>query len=662
MKNINRILIANRGEIAVRIIKTACEMGIETIAVHDVSEAEAMHVKKADKAVSLGEGTLKDTYLNIDKIIQIARENEVDAIHPGYGFLSENPSFAEACQKNHIVFIGPGPEAIRLMGNKLEAANTAKKINIPLLKYPSETNKGGIPELNAGDFPIMVKASAGGGGKGMRIVRQPEELKDAMESTAREAKNYFGDDTVYIEKYLANPKHIEIQVLADHHGNAVHLFERECSIQRRHQKIIEEAPSPALSEETRKKMTEAALRIVREINYTNAGTVEFLLDSTENFYFMEMNTRIQVEHPVTEMITGVDIVREQIRIAQGLPLSFTQEEVKMNGHAIESRIYAEDVNKNFLPSPGKLQRFIQPEMTNIRIDSGILTSAEISPDYDPMIAKVSAWDEDRSSAIQRLTNGLNRMAATGIKNNLSYLRKTINHPEFLEGRHTTRFVEVYHDNIIESLNSEKKMVDDRFLIAAILFQQMNPLKKSSNIWETMGYWNNLIQKTLNLNDESKTITAKPISNSTLNIETNENNFQANLLLLTKEEIRLEINAVQTTFSYTEKADGQLELIRKGISHFISLSDYSEVIQHKKKNKEKHKTNEQIFAPMFGKVLDIKAKNGKLVKKGETLLILEAMKMENNILALEDTKIKKIFVNKGDQVKDGQVLIETVPVS
>ena len=662
MKNINTLLIANRGEIAVRIIKTAQKMGIKTLAVHDESERKALHVQKADFAISLGKGSIGETYLNIDKIIQIARENQVDAVHPGYGFLSENSQFAKACEENGLIFIGPGPEAIRLMGDKLAAANTAKKINIPLLKFPNNQNNGEIPHPAKEDFPVMVKASAGGGGKGMRIVDLPEKYKDALESTSREAKKYFGDGTVYVEKYLANPKHIEIQVLADKHGNAVHLFERECSIQRRHQKIIEEAPAPALSAKTRKEMTEAALKIVRELQYTSAGTVEFLVDENENFYFMEMNTRIQVEHPVTEMITGIDIVREQIRIARGLPLSFKQEDVKIKGHAVEARIYAENVNNQFLPSPGKLEQFSYKKLENVRIDSGVTNQTGISADYDPMIAKVTAWGEDRYSAVDQLSKALTNMSVTGIKHNLPYLKEIINHPAFTANKHTTQFINLHHKEIIESIEKEKNNSEPDFLLGGFMFLQMgNQKKQDKTLWEQIGYWRHLMKLTVSLNDRKHNVTIRKISDNLLEIQTDERNFQTRLLAINDDTLKIEIKGRQTEYFYSEISLGKFEITWNGISHLLSIEDYSDIIKNKKQQSKKEQNGNRIHSPMFGKVLEIKAQSGEVVKKGETLLILEAMKMENNILAEQDTKIKKIFVNQGDQVKDGQVLIETVSV-
>ncbi|RQW07295.1 acetyl-CoA carboxylase biotin carboxylase subunit, partial [candidate division KSB1 bacterium] len=413
-----KILIANRGEIAVRVIKACQELGIKTVAVYSEADRTALHVQLADEAVLLGAPPPLESYLNIDKIISVAHQTEAEAIHPGYGFLAENSAFAERCEKEKIIFIGPNSKAMALVGDKLRSRQTMSAAKIPII--PGMQQKVADFELLKIEaekigYPVMLKASAGGGGKGMRIVYSSEELKEAMEAGMREAKSAFGDESIYLEKFIEQPRHVEFQVIADHHGNVVHLFERECSIQRRHQKIIEESPSVALDDELRLKMGETAKRVIKESDYTNAGTVEFLLDKNKNFYFLEVNARIQVEHPVTEFVTGIDLVKLQIRIAAGEPLPFRQEDVQQTGHAIECRIYAEDPENNFLPSLGTIHFVQEPTGPWVRTDSGLYSGIEVSIYYDPILSKLIVWGQDRNDAIQRMKNALDNYIILGIK-------------------------------------------------------------------------------------------------------------------------------------------------------------------------------------------------------------------------------------------------------
>ncbi len=443
-KTIKKVLIANRGEIAVRITQTLQEMGITVVAVYSDPDAGALHVRKADEAVRLPGETAAETYLQKERLIEICKEHGVDAVHPGYGFLSENADFARLCDKAGIVFIGPKPDVIRDMGDKIIAKTTMEKAGVPVV--PGWSGAGIEPDVIRREadrigYPVLVKAAAGGGGKGMRLVKKPEELEAALEAAAREAQSAFGDARIFLEKYIVRPRHVEFQIFGDEHGNVVHLFERECSIQRRHQKIVEESPSPALTPELRAKMGKAAVKAAQAIGYTNAGTVEFILAPDGSFYFLEVNTRLQVEHPVTEMVTHRDLVRAQLLVAQGEPLPFRQEDLTQEGHAIECRVYAEDPARNFLPSTGKLHHCHPPEGPGIRVDTGVDTGSAVSIHYDPMLAKLVVWGETRQQAIEKARWALDHYAILGVTTNIQFLNAVLGHPVFASGDIHTHFLE-----------------------------------------------------------------------------------------------------------------------------------------------------------------------------------------------------------------------------
>jgi acetyl-CoA carboxylase biotin carboxylase subunit len=461
-----KILIANRGEIALRIMKSAKEMGIQTIAVFSEADRKSPHVRYADEAICIGPAASKDSYLRGDKIVEAARQLGADGIHPGYGFLSENAGFAKLVEESGITFIGPTPEAIEIMGSKLAAKEAAKKFDIPLVPG----SEGAISDIDAAKelserigYPILIKASAGGGGKGMRVVTEAGQFEEQMQRAQSEAMNAFGDGSVFIEKYVGSPKHIEVQVLGDNYGNIVYLFERECSIQRRHQKVIEEAPSSCLDAEKRKAIGEAAVKVARSCAYIGAGTVEFLVDEALNFYFLEMNTRLQVEHPVTEMISGIDLVKEQIKIARGEKLPFTQEELQMRGHAIELRVYAEDPANNFLPDTGTLNQYIKPEGPGIRVDDGYEEGMYIPIYYDPMLSKLIAYGANRSEAIERLIRAIGDYQIIGVKNTLAFGKFVLRHPDFVSGKFDTNFVSKNFKP--EYLQSEQ---EDEAVMAALI--------------------------------------------------------------------------------------------------------------------------------------------------------------------------------------------------
>ena len=439
-----KILIANRGEIAVRIIRACQEMGISTVAVFSDADRLSLHVQIADEAIGIGPPPAVDSYLDMDRIIHAAQKTGAEAIHPGYGFLSENAAFARRCEKEKILFIGPNSDALELVGDKVRSRQTMEKAGIPIIPGM----KGIVNDISAIKvearkigYPVMIKASAGGGGKGMRVVYEEKELTPALEAGMREAKSAFGDDSVYLEKYIEEPRHVEFQVLADNHGNVVHLFERECSIQRRHQKIVEETPSQALDPELRARMGQTARKVMQVSGYNNAGTVEFLLDKDKNFYFLEVNARLQVEHPVTELTTGTDLVHHQIKIAAGEKLPFSQKDLEQKGHAIECRIYAEDPHNNFLPSSGKILYLKEPQGPGVRHDCGIYSGWDVPIYYDPILAKLIVWAEDRETACQRMIKALDDYVILGVQTSIRFLRDLIGHPQFHKGETTTNFIQ-----------------------------------------------------------------------------------------------------------------------------------------------------------------------------------------------------------------------------
>lgn len=467
MKQITRILIANRGEIALRIMRTAREMGIETVAVFSEADRNALHVRYADKSVCIGPPPSAESYLKIDRIIAAAKETKCDAVHPGYGFLSENAAFASACETAGLIFIGPAPASIELMGSKLAAKAAVSKFNVPLVPGTSEpiTDMAKAKEIAAKiGYPVLIKASAGGGGKGMRVVEDESVFQQQMERAISEATSAFGDGSVFIEKYIMRPRHIEFQVFGDQHGNVIHLFERECSIQRRHQKVIEEAPSSVLTPAKRKLMGEAAINVAKSCGYFGAGTVEFILDENLDFYFLEMNTRLQVEHPVTEAITGLDLVAMQIKVAQGEKLPLRQEDVVMKGHAIEARVYAEDPANNFLPDIGNLKTYVRPQGHGIRVDDGFEQGMDIPYYYDPMIAKLICHSETRTGAIDKMIRAIQEYEITGLQTTLGFCDFVMKHKAFRSGQFDTNFV----GNHFRPELLQRPPSDDEALVAAIL--------------------------------------------------------------------------------------------------------------------------------------------------------------------------------------------------
>ena len=496
-KLFKKVLVANRGEIAVRVIRACRTLDIKTVTVYSTADKYAVHTLMGDESYEIGPPPPLESYLDIDKIIDVAKKCGAEAIHPGYGFLAENPKFAQACEDNGLAFVGSSPESIRLMGNKVESRNKMANAGVPLIPGM----KGSAAEVEAfrkaaevAGYPVLIKAAAGGGGKGMRIVHKPEELETAFDGARREAKSAFGDDTVYLEKYIVDPRHIEFQVLGDRHGTTIHVFERECSIQRRHQKIVEETPSTAVTPELRKRMGEAAVAVAKAAGYYNAGTVEFLLDPTGKFYFLEMNTRVQVEHPITEAVVGVDLVAEQLRIASGFPMSPYLKNVSQRGHAIECRIYAEDASNNFMPSIGKILYYREPSGPGVRVDSGVTQDSVVGIDYDPILAKLIVWGENRDAARLRMIRALQDYKILGIRHSIKYLADIIAHPKFASGETYTSFIERHLADWADHADDHLRTA----LAAAAVINAngkgkggavaADQLRHDYNPWLTMGAW------------------------------------------------------------------------------------------------------------------------------------------------------------------------------
>lgn len=478
---IRKVLIANRGEIAVRIMRSCREMGIRTVAVFSEADRTSRHVMYADEAYLIGPAIAANSYLNIEKIIEVAKEARADAIHPGYGFLSENATFARRCKEEGIIFIGPRPETIEMMGDKIEARKCMEKAGVPIVpgtEEPLQSVEEAIELCNKIGYPVMLKASMGGGGKGMRLIHNEGEVEEAYNMARSESLSSFGDNTVYLEKFVEEPHHIEFQILGDNHGNAIHLFDRECSIQRRHQKIVEESPSPFLTPELREEMGRCAVRAAKAVNYSGAGTIEFLVDKHRHFYFLEMNTRLQVEHPVTEEVVGVDLVKEQIRVANDEVLHLKQEDIRQRGHAIECRICAEDTEYNFIPSPGIIKQLMEPNGIGVRIDSYVYEGYEIPIYYDPMIGKLIVWATTRQYAIERMRRVLYEYKITGLKTNLNYLKRIMHNPDFVRGEYNTLFIEKNTKTLLRATGSNEEL-ENVAMITAYIDYLMN-LEENAN--------------------------------------------------------------------------------------------------------------------------------------------------------------------------------------
>ncbi len=652
-----RLLIANRGEIAVRIIRTARKLGIATLVIYSDKDKGADHVRLADEAYPLKGDDLLSTYLDKQQIIKIAVENMADAIHPGYGFLAENPEFSKACSDANIDFVGPDAKAIELMGNKVNAREFAVLQNLPVLQGIIGDKATLLTNSAQLQFPVLVKAAAGGGGKGMRIVRSESDLESAITATSREAEKYFGDGEVLLERYIENPRHIEVQVLADKHGNAIHLFERECSIQRRFQKIIEEAPSASVDSELRQRMGSAAVRLTKALGYSNAGTIEFLMDENNEFYFLEMNTRIQVEHPVTEMITGIDLVEEQLAIASGKRLKYKQEDIVLNGHAIEARIYAEDPEHDFIPAPGDIEFYKEPIVTNtkLRVDSSLSSASTIYPDFDPMISKLIVWDESRDLAIEGLKQALSDYHIHGIKNNIHFLKNLIGTGEYSQNQISTHFCKDNEKELLLRMMNDQASLDPALFYAAFSHYDLY-VDQAKNIWEEIGYWRNARQ-VLKLTHDDKIIEVSAIDEMTYEVDNKSYCFEK--LELNDHCVELIYEGKIYSFYISKDERNEAHVSCKGI--LMSLRRWSDSVNslYNESFESDAKSGDRILAPLPGKVVKINVKAGEKIQKSDVLLILESMKMENSILAPFDAVVSEIAIKEGEQVKSQMELIKLI---
>lgn len=657
-----KILIANRGEIACRVIKTAQKMGIKTVAVYSEADADALHVEMADEAVHIGPPAAADSYLIADKILQAAKGTGAEAIHPGYGFLSENAGFVEAVQAAGIAFIGPDPRAITAMGDKITSKALAAEAGVSTVPGHMEL----IPTVDeavkiASDigYPVMLKATAGGGGKGMRVAYNDAEAREGFTSAQNEARSAFGDDRMFIEKFVEEPRHIEIQVLGDKHGNVIYLGERECSIQRRHQKVIEEAPSPFLDEKTRKAMGEESVALAKAVDYCSAGTVEFIVDKNRNFYFLEMNTRLQVEHPVTEQVTGVDLVEQMLRVAAGEKLAIKQKDVTLTGWSIETRVYAEDPIRNFMPSIGRLRRYVPPVISdNVRVDTGVYEGAEISMFYDPMIAKLITTGETRDEAIAEMRMALDAYYIRGISHNIPFLSALMAHPRFQAGDITTGFIaEKYPDGFLGGALSDSVK---EAMVSAALF--MNAMEKDRDLQFMNGVIHDAMGPEecpwiISINDEDIPGNILPIEGGALVI-LGDKRFEVYsewtpgspvfFAMIDDVEIAIEV----------DRGDVGYQLTSDGVSAEVRIQTENAANLYKlMPEKIEVDTSNLLLCPMPGLVVSIAVAEGDEIKAGQTLAVVEAMKMENILRAEKDAVVAKVNCEAGDSLAVDAVMIE-----
>ena len=652
-----KILIANRGEIACRIAKTCKKMGIATIGIYSDVDKNSMHLQYVDEAVNIGPADSSKSYLNIENIIKAAKEKKADAVHPGYGFLSENAEFSKALEKAKIIFIGPSIEAIQSMGDKIISKRIAKKAGVNIIPGVDGAIKNVEDAIKAAKeigYPVMVKASAGGGGKGIRVAKDKKELISGFQSAKNEAKKSFGDDRVFIEKFIVGPRHIEIQILADEYGNMVYLGERECSVQRRHQKVIEESPSSLVDEDMRKEMGEQALLLAKAVNYSSAGTVEFVASNDKSFYFLEMNTRLQVEHPVTELVTGIDLVEKMINISAKKPLGLVQSDIKLNGWSVEARIYAENPIRNFAPSIGRLRKFIPPthEDMSIRLDSGVQEGGEISMYYDPMIAKLISYGEDRIDACNKLSSALDAFVIKGVSTNIPFVNSVLTNKKFLSGNITTAFLEEeYPTGYTGLLKSKPKL----FLISitslameAIEIKRKSKLTKGNYVVTTAKHYFELKYEIIS-NDINNLFKIKVEHNSKLYEVTVSWNIGDPILQITLD--------AETFLMQVSKSLSKYNICHAGFDVQSKVTEceifnLSKLIPRKVKNT----LSKTLISPMPGQVVKICVSENQKVNLGEDLIILDAMKMENILKADKDIIVKKINVKAGDIVSVDQELI------
>ena len=657
---LKKILVANRGEIACRVFATAKKMGIATVAVYSDADRDALHVQMADEAVHIGPSVSAESYLVIDKIVQACLDTGADAVHPGYGFLSENSKFRDALDAAGIIFIGPGKKAIESMGDKITSKLIAQKAGVTCIPGYTDVVRDADHALEVCaeiGYPVMLKASAGGGGKGMRVAMNEDECRDGFERATNEARSSFGDTRIFIEKYIQQPRHIEIQVMADGHGSVIYLGERECSIQRRHQKVIEEAPSPFLNEATRQKMGEQSCALARAVDYQSAGTVEFIADADMNFYFLEMNTRLQVEHPVTELVTGQDLVELMIRVAAGEELPLTQQDVSLTGWAMESRVYAEDPFRNFLPSVGRLVRYSEPEGEGVRVDSGVYEGGEVSIFYDPMIAKLITYGEDRSQSIDRMVDALDNYYIRGVNHNISFLNALMVHPRFIAGDLSTNFIA---DEFPDGFNADLVAQADP-AIALVVLGAVNQLEeeRASLLSNQLTGHEHVANRdwVVVVGDQQSTVSVEltesgymvSLGNSDYQVETNWS--------LGEPLFKADVNGKDISVQIERSAKGYRLLYRGAEINAQILSPKAAVLSAHMVYKAPADMSKFLLSPMPGLLVKMAVKEGQEVKEGEELAVVEAMKMENSLRAVQDGIVGKISAVEGGSLMVDEIILE-----
>ena len=666
-----KILIANRGEIACRVMETCRRLGIQSVAVYSEAEAQARHVEMADEAFCIGGAAPKESYLQMATILKVAQESQAEAIHPGYGFLSENAEFARQCQQHQIVFIGPSPESIEAMGSKSQAKRLMEAAQVPIV--PGYHGRKQDPEflqeeaLRIG-YPLMIKAVAGGGGKGMRLVEKADDFLQMLESAKRETLNAFRDEAMLLEKFVTTPRHIEFQIFGDQQGHVLHLFERECSIQRRHQKIIEETPSPFLDETLRQQMGEASVAAAQAIGYVGAGTIEFIVGADRSFYFMEMNTRLQVEHPITEMTTGVDLVEWQLRIAHHEPLPCHQQDLQQHGHAIEARIYSENPQKQFFPSTGTLHQWVHPAPnSHLRIDSGVRQGDEIQVHYDPMIGKMIVWGEDRPTALQRLQEALAHTGTLGVHTNLAFLQAIATHPQFQSGQIDTLFIERYLEELILPDPSPSQWIVAAVAVWNLLRREAHAAEQAKHSSDPNSPWHCTDSWQLN-GQGHETMDFQNSQGESFSIRAGKNG-QTYRLFFQDRERSLVVKTFAPPVLQWEVAGKQMSvmilqhersyLVLDGQERYAFFEKDPFIMERQPTESAGQIQRASVRSPMPGHVLDVFIEVGESVKAGQALLILEAMKMEHRLQAIQDGTVEALHCQAGDKVEEGAVLLTIV---
>jgi len=657
---IKKILVANRGEIACRVFSTAKRMGIATVAVYSDADADALHVQMADEAINIGPAASAQSYLVIDKIIQACKDSGADAVHPGYGFLSENSLFRDALDEAGIIFIGPGKKAIESMGDKITSKLIAEKAGVNCIPGYTDVVRDAdhAVEISAGiGYPVMLKASAGGGGKGMRVAWDDANCRDGFERATNEARSSFGDTRIFIEKYIQQPRHIEIQVMADGYGNVIYLGERECSIQRRHQKVIEEAPSPFLNEATRQKMGEQSCALAKAVDYQSAGTVEFIADADMNFYFLEMNTRLQVEHPVTELVTGQDLVEMMIRVAAGEKLALAQNDVTLTGWAMESRVYAEDPFRNFMPSIGRLSGYREPEGEGVRVDSGVYEGGEVSMHYDPMISKLITYGDNREAAIDLMVDALDAYYIRGVNHNISFLNALMVHPRFVAGELTTNFIaeefpDGFNADLVPQNNPHIAVV-----VAAAVHQEYR--ERSSQIsGQSEGHEYQVPDNWVVITGAEETPVSMTLTLSGFLVSIgNEDYSVVTDWSLGEPLFEAEINGQPITVQVERSGSGYKLFYRGAEINALVLSPKAAELNKLMLEKVPADLSRFLLSPMPGLLVKLAVKVGDQVKAGEELAVVEAMKMENSLRAVNDGIVAKISAEAGDSLMVDQAILE-----